>query len=407
MTAFGAFLHKGAFCRNYFNLLDLLVVGVSLVSFGIQSSAISVVKILRVLRVLRPLRAINRAKGLKHVVQCVFVAIRTIGNIMIVTTLLQFMFACIGVQLFKGKFYRCTDEAKSSPEECKGTYILYKDGDTALPAVRERIWYNSDFTFDNVLMAMMALFTVSTFEGWPALLYKAIDSNRENMGPIYNYRVEISIFFIIYIIIIAFFMMNIFVGFVIVTFQEQGEKEYKNCELDKNQRQCVEYALKARPLRRYIPKNPYQYKFWYVVNSTGFEYVMFVLIILNTLCLAIQHYGQSHLFNYAMDILNMVFTGVFTVEMIFKLIAFKPRGYFGDAWNVFDALVVIGSVVDIILTQVEYYSRPALIPASSLPPFLPYLLPSPFSTHSNPSLVLKPVCWLLVLLWDLCQGWPP
>ncbi|XP_047429614.1 voltage-dependent L-type calcium channel subunit alpha-1D isoform X4 [Mugil cephalus] len=351
MTAFGAFLHKGAFCRNYFNLLDLLVVGVSLVSFGIQSSAISVVKILRVLRVLRPLRAINRAKGLKHVVQCVFVAIRTIGNIMIVTTLLQFMFACIGVQLFKGKFYRCTDDAKSSPEECKGTYILYNNGDTALPMVKERIWYNSEFNFDNVLMAMMALFTVSTFEGWPTLLYKAIDSNRENMGPIYNYRIEISIFFIIYIIIIAFFMMNIFVGFVIVTFQEQGEKEYKNCELDKNQRQCVEYALKARPLRRYIPKNPYQYKFWYVVNSTGFEYVMFVLIILNTLCLAIQHHGQSHLFNYAMDILNMVFTGVFTVEMILKLIAFKPRGYVGDAWNVFDALVVIGSVVDIILSQ--------------------------------------------------------
>ncbi|XP_028848761.1 voltage-dependent L-type calcium channel subunit alpha-1D isoform X7 [Denticeps clupeoides] len=353
MTAFGAFLHKGAFCRNYFNLLDLLVVGVSLVSFGIESSAISVVKILRVLRVLRPLRAINRAKGLKHVVQCVFVAIRTIGNIMIVTTLLQFMFACIGVQLFKGKFYRCTDEAKSSPDECKGTYILYNIGETALPVVKERTWYNSDFNFDNVLMAMMALFTVSTFEGWPALLYKAIDSNRENMGPIYNYRVEISIFFIIYIIIIAFFMMNIFVGFVIVTFQEQGEKEYKNCELDKNQRQCVEYALKARPLRRYIPKNPYQYKFWYVVNSTGFEYVMFVLIILNTLCLAIQHHGQSHLFNYSMDILNMVFTGVFTVEMILKLIAFKPRHYFADAWNTFDALIVVGSVVDIAITEIN------------------------------------------------------
>uniref|UniRef100_A0A3P9NQ46 Voltage-dependent L-type calcium channel subunit alpha n=1 Tax=Poecilia reticulata TaxID=8081 RepID=A0A3P9NQ46_POERE len=354
MTTYGAFLHKGAFCRNYFNLLDLLVVGVSLVSFGIQSSAISVVKILRVLRVLRPLRAINRAKGLKHVVQCVFVAIRTIGNIMIVTTLLQFMFACIGVQLFKGKFYRCTDEAKSSPEECKGTYILYKDGDVNQPTMHRRVWHNSDFNFDNVLMAMMALFTVSTFEGWPALLYKAIDSNRENLGPIYNYRVEISIFFIIYIIIIAFFMMNIFVGFVIVTFQEQGEKEYKNCELDKNQRQCVEYALKARPLRRYIPKNPYQYKFWYVVNSTGFEYIMFVLIMLNTLCLAVQHYGQSALFNYVMDILNMVFTAVFTVEMVLKLIAFKPRGYFGDAWNVFDALVVIGSIVDIVLSEIDF-----------------------------------------------------
>lgn len=39
----------------------------------------------------------------------------------------------------------------------------------------------------------------------------------------------------------------------------------------------------------------------------------------------LQHYGQSAMFNYVMDILNMVFTAVFTVEMVLKLIAFKPR----------------------------------------------------------------------------------
>ncbi|XP_055213540.1 voltage-dependent L-type calcium channel subunit alpha-1C isoform X22 [Gorilla gorilla gorilla] len=351
MTAYGAFLHKGSFCRNYFNILDLLVVSVSLISFGIQSSAINVVKILRVLRVLRPLRAINRAKGLKHVVQCVFVAIRTIGNIVIVTTLLQFMFACIGVQLFKGKLYTCSDSSKQTEAECKGNYITYKDGEVDHPIIQPRSWENSKFDFDNVLAAMMALFTVSTFEGWPELLYRSIDSHTEDKGPIYNYRVEISIFFIIYIIIIAFFMMNIFVGFVIVTFQEQGEQEYKNCELDKNQRQCVEYALKARPLRRYIPKNQHQYKVWYVVNSTYFEYLMFVLILLNTICLAMQHYGQSCLFKIAMNILNMLFTGLFTVEMILKLIAFKPKHYFCDAWNTFDALIVVGSIVDIAITE--------------------------------------------------------
>ncbi|XP_075752738.1 voltage-dependent L-type calcium channel subunit alpha-1C isoform X13 [Pelodiscus sinensis] len=351
MTAYGAFLHKGSFCRNYFNILDLLVVSVSLISFGIQSSAINVVKILRVLRVLRPLRAINRAKGLKHVVQCVFVAIRTIGNIVIVTTLLQFMFACIGVQLFKGKLYFCSDKSKQTEAECKGYYIYYKDGEVSSPTIQPRQWENSKFDFDNVLTAMMALFTVSTFEGWPDLLYSSIDSHTEDVGPIYNHRVEISIFFIIYIIIIAFFMMNIFVGFVIVTFQEQGEQEYKNCELDKNQRQCVEYALKARPLRRYIPKNHYQYKVWYVVNSTYFEYLMFVLILLNTICLAMQHYGQSCLFKEAMNILNMLFTGLFTVEMILKLIAFKPKGYFSDPWNVFDFLIVIGSIIDVILSE--------------------------------------------------------
>ncbi|EPQ20349.1 Voltage-dependent L-type calcium channel subunit alpha-1S [Myotis brandtii] len=265
MTTYGAFLHKGSFCRNYFNILDLLV----------------------------------------HVVQCVFVAIRTIGNIVLVTTLLQFIFACVGVQLFKGKFFSCTDLSKMTEEECRGYYYIYKDGDPTQMELRHREWILNDFHFDNVLSAMMSLFT-------------AIDAYEEDKGPVYNHRVEMAIFFIVYIILIAFFMMNIFVGFVIVTFQEQGETEYKNCELDKNQRQCVQYALKARPLKCYIPKNPYQYQVWYVVTSSYFEYLMFALIMLNTICLGMQ-------------------------------------GYFGDPWNVFDFLIVIGSIIDVILSEIDTF----------------------------------------------------
>uniref|UniRef100_A0A8C4ZN94 Voltage-dependent L-type calcium channel subunit alpha n=1 Tax=Gadus morhua TaxID=8049 RepID=A0A8C4ZN94_GADMO len=348
MTTYGAILHQGSFCRNSFNILDLLVVSVSLLSMGMESSAISVVKILRVLRVLRPLRAINRAKGLKHVVQCVFVAIKTIGNIVLVTMLLDFMFACIGVQLFKGKFYSCTDPDQLTELTC--WYVRYEEGALHEMEIRKRNWVNSELNFDNILNGMLALFTISTFEGWPKILYKAIDSNLEDTGPVYNNRVAISIFFIIYIILIAFFMMNIFVGFVIVTFQEQGEQEYKNCELDKNQRQCVQYALKARPLRCYIPKNPYQYQVWYIVTSCYFEYLMFLLIMLNTMCLGTQHCNQSEHVTHLSDMLNVIFTVLFTVEMILKLMAFKAKGYFGDPWNVFDFVIVIGSVVDVTLT---------------------------------------------------------
>ncbi|CAB3241360.1 unnamed protein product [Arctia plantaginis] len=101
LVTYGLVLHQGAFLRSAFNVLDMLVVCVSLISMSFKSGSISVVKILRVFRVLRPLRAINRAKGLKHVVQCVIVAIKTIGNILLVTSLLQFMFAVMGVQMFK------------------------------------------------------------------------------------------------------------------------------------------------------------------------------------------------------------------------------------------------------------------------------------------------------------------
>ena len=72
-----------------------------------------------------------------------------------------------------------------------------------------------------------------TFEGWPQILYASIDSYAEDEGPIFNNRRYVFFFYMVYIIILAFFMINIFVGFVIVTFQREGEAPYADCGLDK------------------------------------------------------------------------------------------------------------------------------------------------------------------------------
>ncbi|XP_055690016.1 muscle calcium channel subunit alpha-1 isoform X4 [Lutzomyia longipalpis] len=364
LISYGFIFHKGAFCRSAFNLLDLLVVCVSLISIFFSSGAISVVKILRVLRVLRPLRAINRAKGLKYVVKCVIVAIKTIGNIMLVTYLLQFMFAVIGVQLFKGKFNRCSDGSKTIESECHGTYLVFENGNVDKPVLQERSWSRNRFHFDDVSKAMLTLFTVSTFEGWPGLLYVSIDSNEEDFGPIHNFRPIVAAYYIIYIIIIAFFMVNIFVGFVIVTFQNEGEQEYKNCDLDKNQRNCIEFALKAKPVRRYIPKHRIQYKVWWFVTSQPFEYTIFILIMINTITLAMKFYRQPDLYTEILDVANMVFTAVFALEFVFKLAAFRFKNYFGDAWNVFDFIIVLGSFIDIVYSEVNV--RQGVKPGSSI-----------------------------------------
>ncbi|XP_074594499.1 ca[2+]-channel protein alpha[[1]] subunit D isoform X2 [Brevipalpus obovatus] len=366
-TVYGVALHKGSFCREPFNILDVLVVACSLLSFMPDIDELSAVKILRVLRVLRPLRAINRAKGLKHVVQCVIVAIKTIGNIMLVTFLLNFMFAVIGVQLFKGKFYSCSDEAKETPEDCQGYYIKYEGDDKSTPVLTEREWDNKLFNYDDVAKAMLTLFTVSTFEGWPTLLEVSMDSRGEDLGPSMNYRPVVSIFYIIYIIVIAFFMVNIFVGFVIVTFQNEGEQEYKNCELDKNQRNCIEFALKARPVRRYIPKQRFQYKIWWFVTSTYFEYFIFVLILANTTTLAIKFYGQSQAYSEVLEKLNLIFSIIFAIEFILKLYAFRFKNYFSDFWNILDCILVLGSFVhighDLIVKTKTVGREPAMLPS--------------------------------------------
>lgn len=60
-------------------------------------------------------------------------------------------------------------------------------------------------------------------------------ASHDSEGPIPNYRLEMSIFYIVYFIVFPFFFVNIFVALIIITFQEQGEAELQDGGIDKNQ----------------------------------------------------------------------------------------------------------------------------------------------------------------------------
>ena len=49
----------------------------------------------------------------------------------------------------------------------RGSFIVYQDSDINRPKREERVWSNNDLNFDDVSQAMLTLFCVSTFEGWP------------------------------------------------------------------------------------------------------------------------------------------------------------------------------------------------------------------------------------------------
>lgn len=50
----------------------------------------------------------------------------------------------------------------------RGTYLEFEDGNMNRPIVKQREWLQQRFHFDDVAKAMLTLFTVSTFEGWPS-----------------------------------------------------------------------------------------------------------------------------------------------------------------------------------------------------------------------------------------------
>ena len=73
------------------------------------------------------------------------------------------IFAVIAVELFKGKFYFCTDSSKRTPETCVGNFINYDSKYNI--QVQPREWKRKDFHYDNVFHAFLTLFVISTGEG--------------------------------------------------------------------------------------------------------------------------------------------------------------------------------------------------------------------------------------------------
>ncbi|XP_034096054.1 voltage-dependent N-type calcium channel subunit alpha-1B-like isoform X2 [Gymnodraco acuticeps] len=355
MIDLGLILHPGAYFRDLWNILDFIVVSGALVAFacsGTKGKDINTIKSLRVLRVLRPLKTIKRLPKLKAVFDCVVNSLKNVLNILIVYMLFMFIFAVIAVQLFKGKFFYCTDESKGLEKDCRGQFLDFnRDGVEAQP----REWKKYEFHYDNVLWAFLTLFTVSTGEGWPMVLKHSVDATYEDKGPSPGFRMETSIFYVVYFVVFPFFFVNIFVALIIITFQEQGDKAMSECSLEKNERACIDFAINAKPLTRYMPANKqsFQYKMWKFVVSPPFEYAIMSLIALNTVVLMMKCYPAPDLYESMLKYLNILFTALFTLECFLKIIAFGPLNYLKAAWNVFDFVTVLGSITDILVTEIK------------------------------------------------------
>ncbi|XP_040216181.1 voltage-dependent R-type calcium channel subunit alpha-1E isoform X3 [Rana temporaria] len=349
----GLILHEGSYFRDLWNILDFVVVVGALIAFALATNKgrdIKTIKSLRVLRVLRPLKTIKRLPKLKAVFDCVVNSLKNVFNILIVYKLFMFIFAVIAVQLFKGKFFYCTDSSKDTEKECIGSYI---DHEKNKMEVKRREWKRHEFHYDNIIWALLTLFTVSTGEGWPQVLQHSVDVTEEDRGPSRGNRMEMSIFYVVYFVVFPFFFVNIFVALIIITFQEQGDKMMEECRLEKNERACIDFAISAKPLTRYMPQNrhTFQYRVWHFVVSPSFEYTIMAMIALNTVVLMMKYYQAPYTYELALKYLNIAFTMLFSLECILKIIAFGFLNYFRDTWNIFDFITVIGSITEIILTD--------------------------------------------------------
>ncbi|KAG8432388.1 hypothetical protein GDO86_016868 [Hymenochirus boettgeri] len=90
-----------------------------------------------------------------------------------------------------------------------------------------------------------------------------------------------------------------------------------------------------------------------IVMDPFVDLAITICIVLNTLFMAMEHYPITEEFNNVLFVGNLVFTGIFTAEMVFKLIALDPYYYFQVGWNIFDGIIVSLSLMELGLQDVE------------------------------------------------------
>jgi len=216
-------------------------------------------------------------------------------------------------------------------------------------------WTKFHFHFDNIWSSTMTLFHMSTTVGWAEVMFRGI---REDTP--YEYKVNGDsdkawiFFFIFFIIYGTFFILNLFVGIVIATFNREKERLGKNFLLTDQQKEwlsmkVVIFSSKPKKLIR-NHKSKVRRVALSITNSIVFEYFIIACICINTLVLMIKWYDEPVGVSQTTEIINDSLVVIFTFEAVIKILGLGTY-YFSDAWNIFDFIIVVGALVGIILTE--------------------------------------------------------
>ncbi|XP_074521311.1 sodium channel protein type 4 subunit alpha B-like [Halichoeres trimaculatus] len=90
----------------------------------------------------------------------------------------------------------------------------------------------------------------------------------------------------------------------------------------------------------------------FVMNPL-FDLGIVLCLIINILFLAMEHYPMTESFESMLAVSNLVFMFIYLVELLLKVLAMDPYGYFKVSWNIFDSSIVVFSVLEMGLADVS------------------------------------------------------
>jgi voltage-dependent calcium channel T type alpha-1G len=174
--------------------------------------------------------------------------------------------------------------------------------------------------------------------------------------PIVNYNEWRLLYFIAFILLVGFFVLNMFVGVVVENFHRCREEQEKEEKIRRAAKRAIQMEKKRRRMHMppyYTNYSPLRMFVHNVVTSKYFDLAIAAVIGLNVVTMAMEYYMMPLALEYALKIFNYFFTAVFILEALMKLVALGIRLYMKDKWNQLDVAIVILSIVGIVLEELE------------------------------------------------------
>ncbi|XP_027535996.1 voltage-dependent T-type calcium channel subunit alpha-1I isoform X2 [Neopelma chrysocephalum] len=359
VVSLGLYFGDQAYLRSSWNILDGFLVFVSLIDIVVSVASaggakiLGVLRVLRLLRTLRPLRVISRAPGLKLVVETLISSLKPIGNIVLICCAFFIIFGILGVQLFKGKFYHCLGvDIRNITNRSDCMAANYK-------------WVHHKYNFDNLGQALMSLFVLASKDGWVNIMYNGLDAVAVDQQPVTNNNPWMLLYFISFLLIVSFFVLNMFVGVVVENFHKcrqhqeaeearrREEKRLRRLEKKRRSKAQPKCLVEAQRLPYYATYCPIRLLIHSVCTSHYLDIFITFIICLNVVTMSLEHYNQPVSLETALKYCNYLFTTVFVFEAVLKLVAFGLRRFFKDRWNQLDLAIVLLSVMGITLEEIE------------------------------------------------------
>eukprot|EP00698_Gefionella_okellyi_P012955 TRINITY_DN3519_c0_g1_i2.p1 TRINITY_DN3519_c0_g1~~TRINITY_DN3519_c0_g1_i2.p1 ORF type:complete len:880 (-),score=154.24 TRINITY_DN3519_c0_g1_i2:499-2925(-) len=235
VIAKGFILHEGAYLRSGWNWLDFVALVCTIVDNCLPWYNLAPI---RATRCLRPLRLVSKVRTMRVAALSLLRSLHAMFGLLCVLGVIWLVFAVIGVELFQGTFYQCSDPAISTELTCVGTS---SDGDPLR-------WVSVMFpNFDNVALALLTLFQISTLQGWEGIMYQAIAATSPGNAPVPGHNPAVGLFFIVFVICGVVFMLNLFVGITVESFHQERARVYGTALFTEAQRHwwCT-YRLSGR-----------------------------------------------------------------------------------------------------------------------------------------------------------------